>query len=110
MPLLAPIICADLAYRDYLVMCLKPRNRVDWYETNIALAQYRLAKVFAALGDPKAAQPLEDAAKSIRDRYLRDFPQYFKGIEQDAQAVHDQMIGFWSGRMTGRLKHVIRKD
>ncbi len=84
--------------------CLKPAHRANWSEVGLAMAEFRMAKVLAASGRADEASPYSQAADAARDKYLREAPQHFRGIEKDAQAVHDQMLAFWHGRMTGKMK------
>lgn len=86
------------------------------------MAQFRLGKVLPILASRLTESDNSDNAKlardkllaegtvheaaavAVRERYMRDYPQHFVKTDGSAQEVHDQMISFWHGRMTGAMK------
>lgn len=93
-----------MIYRKYLDHCLAPAHQVDWSEVGIAMAEFRYSKVLALQGEENESKKHALYAKRWRDKYVESTPEYFKGIEDDEQAIHDQMVSFWHYRMTGKLK------
>lgn len=94
----------NIKARDYLEHCLKPAHRAGWSEVGIAMAEFRMAGVKTSLSGREAGAPHAQEAQAARNKYLLEVPQYFKGIEEDPQAIQDQMLCCWHGRITGKLK------
>lgn len=103
--------------RRYLETCLQRRKRAVWNEEGITRAQFRYANVLRSLakqaqadGDEQISRAYaEDAEKRTREvtkiikRYRRDYERYMPPGENEEENL-DQMVSFWAGRFTGRLK------
>ena len=95
---------ADIPLRQHLSQCLERRKRHVWNEEGEARTQFFRGKVLSRLEQAEDSQRSFVAARKVRDRFIREFPQYLALDNQDELAVFDQMVSIWAGRFTGKLK------
>lgn len=95
---------ADIPHRQHLSKCLERRKRFVWNEEGVARAQFFRGKVLSRLGHAEDSERSFVAARKVRDRFIKEFPQYLALESEDELAVFDQMVSIWAGRFTGKLK------
>lgn len=103
--------------RHYLEACLQRRKRAVWNEEGVARAQFRYARVLHRLASrakdegkiaemnrlkdeaTKCESAVSQAVQRFRTEYVKYMPE-----SDDQEAILDQMVSFWAGRFTGKLR------
>ena len=91
--------------RKLYLKCLDRRKRSAWNEEGVARTEFLYAETLHGLNKPEEAEKHLKSARKVRDRYLKQYPQWLKEDEDgDELVVFDQMVSIWAGRYTGKMK------